>query len=447
MYETNVLIVGAGPTGLTLALDLARRGISFRVVDGAAFPFAGSRGKGIQPRTLEVFDDLGVIDAILASGARYPKTRIHLGPFSLRAGSLAPPNLPTEGVPYPNLWMVPQSRTEQILRERLAELGGQVEFDAALATFTQTEHGVDAVLTSGERVRTSFLVGCDGGHSTVRKVLGLRLEGEAIDSRPMLVADLEIEGLDRHDWHVWPSLVGSAIGLCPLPNTALFQLIARAKAASDIENTVRKVTGHRVRRVVWSSIYQPAVRMVNRYRVGRVLLAGDAAHLHPPTGGQGLNTGIQDAYNLGWKLACVVRGGPDSLLDTYEAERLPIAAAVLGLTRRLHQTRSIKRGATTNQLGLHYRTSSLSSGTPLGKLHPGDRMPDLRLQDGSRLFDHLRGHHATEFVTSEGPRLLIRPDGYIAYIGTTHFSAYAGAPTRSIRGTLSHLGLPQPHQG
>ena len=445
MYETSVLIAGAGPTGLTLALDLARRGISFRLIDGAAFPFTGSRGKGIQPRTLEIFEDLGIIDAILASGARYPRIKIHLGPFSLRAGSLAPTRQPTEGVPYPNLWMVPQSRTEQILRARLAELGGQVEFDAALATFTQTEHGVDAVLKSGERVRASFLVGCDGGHSTVRKVLGLRLEGEAIDTRPMLVADLEIEALDRQHWHVWPSLVGDGMGLCPLPNTALFQLIARAKAASGVENTVPKVTGLRVQRVAWSSIYQPAVRMVNRYRVGRVLLAGDAAHVHPPAGGQGLNTGIQDAYNLGWKLASVVRGGPDSLLDTYEAERLPIAAAVLGLTRRLHQTQSIKRGESTNQLGLHYRASSLSSGASLGRLHPGDRMPDFRLQDGSRLFDHLRGHHATEFVTTEGPRLLIRPDGYIAHIGTTHFSEYAGAPTRTIRGTLSQLG--PPHSG
>jgi 2-polyprenyl-6-methoxyphenol hydroxylase-like FAD-dependent oxidoreductase len=441
MYETNVLIVGAGPTGLTLALDLARRGISFRLIDAAASPFAGSRGKGIQPRTLEIFEDLGVLDAILAAGARYPRVRIHLGPFSLRAGSLAPSKQPTEGVPYPNLWMVPQSRTEQILRERLAELGGQVECGKALATFTQTEHCVDAVLKSGEVVRATFLVGCDGGHSTVRKVLGLRLEGKAIDDEPMLVADLEIEGLDRRYWHLWPSFVGGVIGLCPLPNTPLFQLIARAKAASGIEDTVRKVTGHRVQRVAWSSIYQPAVRMVDCYRVGRLLLAGDAAHVHPPAGGQGLNTGIQDAYNLGWKLACVVRGGPDSLLDTYEAERLPIAATVLRLSRRLHQTRSIKRGETTNQLGLHYRTSSLSSGVTLGTLRPGDRMPDLRLEDGSRLFDHLRGHHATEFVTTEGPRILIRPDGYIAHIGTTHFSEYAGAPTRSIRGTLSHLGL------
>jgi 2-polyprenyl-6-methoxyphenol hydroxylase-like FAD-dependent oxidoreductase len=442
MYEHNVLIVGAGPTGLTLALDLTRRRISCRLIEAASTPFEGSRGKGIQPRTLEIFDDLGAIDAIVAAGALYPKLRIHLGPFSLRAGSLGSSKRPTESVPYPNLWMVPQARTELILRERLRALGGEVEFGKALATFTQNEHGVEATLSTGEMVRADFLVGADGGHSTVRKALGLRLEGEAVDEKPMLVADVEIEGLDRRDWHFWPFAKGGMIGLCPLPNTSLFQFTSEAKTvAVGIEGLVHKVTGYRVERVAWSSIYQPAVRMVDRYRVGRVFLAGDAAHVHPPAGGQGLNTGVQDAYNLGWKLAHVARGGPDSLLDTYEAERLPIAAAVLGLAKRLHQTRSIKRGDATNQLALHYRTSPLSSGVTLGSLHPGDRMPDGRLDDGSRLFDHLRGSHATELVTPDGPRILIRPDGYIAHIGSAHFAEYAGELTRHARGTMPQLSI------
>ncbi len=440
MYEKTVLIVGAGPTGLTLALDLARRGIAFRLIDAAETPFAGSRGKGIQPRTLEILDDLGVIDAILAVGGPYPKLRIHLGPLSVRAGSLGTTKQPTEGVPYPNLWMVPQSRTESILRERLGALGGRVEFGKALATFRQNERGIEATLSTGETVQSDFLVGCDGGRSTVRKALGLNLQGEAIDEKPMLVADVDVEGLDRRDWHIWPFAGGSPVGLCPLPGTTLFQLTAKAeKIGTDIESAVHRATGHRIVRVSWSSIYRPAVRMVDRFRVGRAFLAGDAAHVHPPTGGQGLNTGVQDAYNLGWKLAHVLRGAPDSLLDTYEAERLPIAAAVLGLSKRLYQTRSIKRGDATNQLALHYRTSSLSSGVTIGSLHPGDRMPDGRLKDGSRLFDHLRGGHATEIVTPEGPRILIRPDGYIAHIGTTHFTEYAGEPTRQIR-----YALPKP---
>lgn len=440
MYEKTVLIVGAGPTGLTLALDLARRGISCRIVDAAETPRNGSRGKGIQPRTLKIFDDLGVIDSILADGGPYPKLRIHLGPFSLRAGSLGSSKPPTESIPYPNLWMLPQSRTEAILCERLRTLGGKVEFGKTLSTLQQDQSGIDATFSTGETLRADFLIGCDGGRSSVRKALDLKLEGETIDEKPMLVADVEIDGLDRRDWHLWPSLRGGVIGLCPLPGTPLFQLTAKAETiGEDIEGAVHKATGQRISRVAWNSIYQPAVRMVDRYRVGRVLLAGDAAHVHPPTGGQGLNTGVQDAYNLGWKLAHVLCGGPDSLLDTYESERLPIAAAVLGLSKRLLQTRSIKRGDATNQLALHYRTSSLSSGEALGGLYPGDRMPDVRLADGSRLFEHLRGCHATEFITAEGPRILIRPDGYIAHIGLEQFAEYAGGTTLQIQGMISQL--------
>src|SRR5271155_4538809 len=136
MYEKSILIIGAGPTGLTLALDLARRGISFRLLEAAETPFEGSRGKGIQPRTLEIFEDLGVIDAMLAAGANYPKFRTHFGSLSLRMGSLGSAKQATESVPYPNLWMVPQARTEAILCDRLQELGGEVEFGKAFASFT-----------------------------------------------------------------------------------------------------------------------------------------------------------------------------------------------------------------------------------------------------------------------------------------------------------------------
>jgi 2-polyprenyl-6-methoxyphenol hydroxylase-like FAD-dependent oxidoreductase len=433
--EESVVIVGAGPTGLTLALDLLRRGISCRLIEAAETPFSGSRGKGIQPRTLEIFEDLGIIEPILAAGDLYPKLRIHLGPLSILAGSLGSSKPSTESTPYPNLWMVPQSRTEAILRERLHALGGRVEFNRAIATVQQDQNGVDATFWNGETVRAGYLVGCDGGRSTVRKTLGLNLEGETIDEKLMVVADLEIDGLDRSDWHIWPFARGGAIGLCPLPDTTLFQLTAKAEAiGTNLEEAVHRATSHRVGRVAWRSVYQPAIRMVNRYRVGRVFLAGDAAHVHPPAGGQGLNTGVQDAYNLGWKLAYVLRGGPDSLLDSYESERLPIAAAVLGLSKHLQQTRSIERGDLTNQLALHYRTSFLSSGHSLGRLQPGDRMPDKRLADGSRLFEYMRGPHAIEIATTAGARILIRPDGYIAYIGEKEFREYAGEPTRAIEG-------------
>jgi 2-polyprenyl-6-methoxyphenol hydroxylase-like FAD-dependent oxidoreductase len=431
--EAQVLIVGAGPTGLTLACDLARRGVRFRLIEASATPFDGSRGKGLQPRTLEIFDDLGIIGEILAAGDRYPKFRVHFGPFSLSWGSFASARRPTESTPYPEIWMVAQSRTESILRDRLRSLGGEPQFGKALTTFTQDDRGVDAILSTGENIRADFLIGADGAHSAARKILGLKLRGETVDQRPMFVSDVEVPTLDRRNWHIWPFARGGLVALCPLPKTSMFQFTAPAKTVeAGVENAVRKLVGHRVERVLWGSVYQPAVRMVERYRVGRVFLAGDAAHMHPPAGGQGLNTGVQDAYNLGWKLAHVLRGGPDALLDSYELERLPVAASVLGLSKRLHETRSLKRGDLTDQLGLNYRGSSLASGAPFGELYPGDRMPDCRLADGARLFDHLRGPHATELVTPEGTRILIRPDGYIAHIGEGRSAEYAGAPTREL---------------
>lgn len=436
--EKTALIVGAGPTGLTLAIDLLRRGIACRLIDSAESPFSGSRGKGIQPRTLEIFEDLGIIEPILRSGGLYPKLRIHLGPISFRAGSLGSSKPPSESTPFPNLWMVPQYRTQTIMHDRVQALGGQVEFNRAIVAFQQDRDGVHATFSNGETVRTDYMVGCDGSRSTVRKLLGIKLEGERLDEKSLLVADLEIKGLDRSDWHIWPMTKHGTVGLCPLPNTTLFQMTANAETiGTDLEAVIHQVAKLKVTRVAWKSMYQPAVRIVNRYRVGRVLLAGDAGHVHPPTGGQGLNTGVQDAYNLGWKLAYVLRGGPDSLLDSYEAERLPIAATVLGLSKHLYRTRSIKRGAATNQLTLNYRSSSLSSGHALGGLQPGDRMPDIRLADGSRLFDHLRGTRATQIATAEGPRILIRPDGYIAHIGKEQFSEYAGEPTQEIEGSVS----------
>jgi 2-polyprenyl-6-methoxyphenol hydroxylase-like FAD-dependent oxidoreductase len=331
---------------------------------------------------------------------------------------------PTPGVPYPNTWLVPQWRTGELLRERLAAYGGSVELATALTGFEQDADGVTVTLSRDgvtEQARASYLVGADGGHSFVRKALGVGFAGETYEEERMVVGDVRVDGLDREHWHVWPMTKGGAIALCPLPGTEHFQLFAKlptGKTPPELSErgiqqffteSARPRQGVRIHSPSWLSLYRPNVRMVDRYRVGRVFLAGDAAHVHPPTGGQGLNTGIQDAYNLGWKLGQVLAGAPEALLDTYEEERLPIAAHVLGLSTRLYR-QSLKpqrRGADTQQLGISYRGSSLSREEQrhLGKLRAGDRAPDACCLDASgnaiRLFDAFRGPHFTLLAFGE----------------------------------------------
>jgi 2-polyprenyl-6-methoxyphenol hydroxylase-like FAD-dependent oxidoreductase len=436
-YEIDrpILIIGAGPTGLTLAIELARRGIPLRIVDAAVGPFVGSRGKGIQPRTLEVFDHLGIAAEVIAEGGAYPRMRFHVGRLSFRGGSLGTRHAPRPGLPYPNLWQVPQFKTEAVLRRKLESCSTQVEWGVGFEGLEQHASHVVVTLHTGERVEASYVVGCDGGRSAVRKAIGLTLRGEGLDPRPALVADVVMPGLSRDDWHVYPLARGGMITLCPLPGTDFFQVTAPGGLAPEqLATTLERVTKQVVDEVRWRSQYVPQARMVERYRVGRVFLAGDAAHVHPPAGGQGLNTGVQDAWNLGWKLAWATRGGPDDVLDTYEEERLPVAAAVLGLSKELHVHRSMKRGARTSQLGIGYRASSLSSGEALGALQPGDRVEDALLRNGARRYDFLRGVAATRFRAGDGVHILVRPDGYIARISQDVVDTYAGAPVQHVDG-------------
>jgi 2-polyprenyl-6-methoxyphenol hydroxylase-like FAD-dependent oxidoreductase len=224
-----IVIAGAGPTGLTLACELARRGIAVRLFDAAHEPFAGSRGKGLQPRTLELLDHMGLAPQIIAAGGPYPGFYLHAGPLGTPFGSMSKTRAPTSDVPYPNIWMLPQWRTEAILRARFSELGGRVEYGTKLSTFAQDERGVSVTLSSDageQQLRAAYLIGCDGGHSAVRKALGVNFRGETLPAQPAVVADVELRGLDRTYWHVWPFAKGCVLTLCPLPGTASHQLAA-----------------------------------------------------------------------------------------------------------------------------------------------------------------------------------------------------------------------------
>ncbi|MEV6276568.1 FAD-dependent monooxygenase [Nocardia sp. NPDC051832] len=405
-----VLIAGAGPTGLTLALDLARRGLTVRVIDQAAEFFAGSRGDGIQPRTLEVFEDLGVLDAVLDAGMPTPVMRAYFGGEFVGERRMAEPVEPTPAVPYPNLWVLGQSRTEAILRERLAEFGVRVELGTALLSFEHDAAGVTATITGGETVRAAYLVGADGGRSTVRKTLDIPFEGTTDESLRMLLGDVRADTLD-HEYGYWfaasADLPMAGIALSPLPGGRHFQLAA--PLPDDVEPTLKTLqefidrysarTDITLTDLTWATVWRPNIRLAQRFRAGRVFLAGDAAHVHPPTGGQGMNTGIQDAYNLGWKLAAAV-SGDESWLDSYESERRTVAARVLGVSTELldklvdGDEDAMERGEQTRQLDISYRSPAAT-----GALVAGDRAPDAPLKDAAgqpvRLFDLFRGPHST----------------------------------------------------
>ncbi|MEV5964034.1 FAD-dependent monooxygenase [Kribbella sp. NPDC051952] len=450
----NVMIAGAGPTGLTLAIDLARRGIGVRLIDKATEFFDGSRGDGLQPRTLEVFEDLGVLDEVLRQSIAIPLMKIYLDGELVGERRMADPVEPTPDIPYPNARMLGQSRTEKILRDKLAEYGVTVELDTAIVGFSQTEDSVTAELSTGETVEADYLVGADGGRSFVRKHLGIAFEGTTDESIRTLLGDVAADGLDHEHgyWFATKANPMAGIALTPLSGGDHFQFGApldSADADTSIEALQELVDRYagpgaaKLRNLTWSTVWRPNVRLAERFRVGRVFIAGDAAHVHPPTGGQGLNTGVQDAYNLGWKLA----DGREEVLATYETERRTNALRVLGISEDLMQKHvdgdesAMERGENTRQLDVSYRDPSDTS-----PIAAGDRAPDAPLVDASgnkvRLFELFRGPHETllrfsptspsthphtvdisrdaspeafaHYHAADGDEILIRSDGYIA---------------------------------
>ncbi|MEO3778522.1 FAD-dependent oxidoreductase [Micromonospora sp. B11E3] len=337
----QVLVVGAGPVGLTLAHELLRRGVRVRVVDARAEPATTSRAIATHPRTLEVYDQMGVAADMLARGQRIQAFTLHHNGRTLARLDADYTRMPTQ---YPFTLCIDQVETEAVLRAAVATLGTAVEWNVRLDEFDADDEGVTAYLTGPngrEAVRVDWLAGCDGGHSTVRKKLGLPLIGRS--SETWLIADADLDtDLPRNSIH-WVRSGSVTMMMVPMSTPGRWRLLdtvskdGRPEAVA--ERFSRKLSHGlgvpvKVSRPTWVSVFTFQQRMIAEMRSGRCLLAGDAAHVHSPASGQGMNTGIQEAFNLAWKLAMVIDGYADpALLDSYSLERVPVGRALLQSTR------------------------------------------------------------------------------------------------------------------
>ena len=481
MTEHAVVIAGGGPTGLMLSAELALAGIDVAIVERrASQELDGSRSGGLHSRTIEVLDQRGVADRFLAEGQAVQVQAFAGIPLDIS-------DFPTRHNYGLALW---QSHFERILAAWVGELGVPIAREREVTGFAQDETGVDVELSDGHSLRASYLVGCDGGRSVVRKAAGIEFPGwDPTKSWLLAEAEMEVEpelglreggGIGRSD--------RGAIRLA-LPEQTLEH--TGEPTLQDLREALIAVDGtdYGVHSPTWISRFTDMTRQAAAYRSGRVLLAGDAAHVHPPQGGQGLNVGVQDAVNLGWKLAQVVTGAsPDGLLDTYHSERHPVAARVLqntmaqialGGTDDRHKA---LKDTVTELLGMDEprRTyagmmSGLDIHYDLGEGHPllGRRMPDLDLvaADGPlRVFSLL--HDARPVLLNLGrpggvdsapwadrvqlidaaydgawelpvlgtvpapTAVLIRPDGHVAWVGegtdlglAEALTTWFGAPT------------------
>ena len=421
--DTEVLIAGAGPVGLALALELQRFGIRFRIVEKKAERSTTSKALGLQPRLSEIFAIFGIADKFFARGfAGVRAINLHASTRKLlTVGVQFAQNQAGRDACQPRMIIIPQSVTEEILETTLAERGHDVERCRELIGFNQTADWVNSVVghENGmeEQIRSRFLVSCEGAHSVVRKEAGFTFAGATFPMR-FLLADVTIDwDLPENEVHVWFHRDGSFAAL-PFGSQKWRLIVECADDSNEAANEVTiallqdlatKRTGKirvRIRDPLWLSDFRINARMVDRFRDRRAFVAGDAAHIHSPAGGQGIATGIQDATNLGWKLAAFLReGAPVSLLDTYDEERRPIAREVLQRTTAVSsiifamnpiarfireqclfpilRTSFVQRRlfAKLSQLEMNYRGRSLSEHRDalLSRVHvrAGDRTPDV----------------------------------------------------------------------
>ena len=462
----DVVVAGAGPTGLMLAAELRLHGVDVLVLDAAPEPTPVVRSLGLHARSIEVMDQRGLLERFLAHGRQYPVS----GFFA----AIPAPEPPALDSAHAYVLGIPQTTTDRLLAEHAAELGAEIRRGCAVVGVDQDDDGVDVALADGTVLRARYLVGADGGRSTVRKQLGVGFPGQPatvetllgemeVTASPETVAEVAAEvrrtqlrfGLGRVEEGGPYRVVVPADGLVGdrevRPTLEDFRRQLRAYAGTDFG----------VHSPRWLSRFGDATRQAERYRVGSVLLAGDAAHVHPPTGGQGLNLGIQDAFNLGWKLAALVAGwAPGGLLDTYASERHPVAADVLVNTRAQMELMSTEPGpqavrALVAELmrfpdvnrHLTEKITGLGVRYDVGEGHPllGQRLRDLDLElDGdagaTRLYalmhagrgllldrtgylapggwaDRVDHVAATDLGGLDIPAALVRPDGHVVWVG------------------------------
>ncbi|WP_439664323.1 FAD-dependent monooxygenase [Lentzea sp. HUAS TT2] len=426
-YDCDVLVVGAGPSGLMTAALLVRQGVKVCVVDANAGPATESRAFAVQARTIELFRSIGLADELLGRGIATTGIRFHIR--GRHVGGLDFDRARAATTPYQFILMAPQSEVEEVLLQDLARHGVTVRRGTRLTGLRQTEDAVTAVL--GERTITAqYVVGADGAHSTVRQQLGLRFDGDKYGQR-YLLADCKVEWpLDHAHFRVFMNR--DRIGLfLPLNGSETSRVMVTDFGEQGAEFDLGQLQDELRRAMnlpvtlsapIWTSRYQVHLRGVDDYRRGRGFLVGDAAHIHSPAGGQGMNTGLHDAANLAWKLAAAINEDVD-LLDTYSAERHPAGIRLLKFTDRLYRVAAGLRGwqawlrdtagpfligrmsaapiphrksfQRLSQISLGYRPSEINVNELLYSLKgplAGQRVPNARINDREQVFDLLRDY-------------------------------------------------------